>query len=192
MKKAVVLVVCSLCCSSVFASDFSLVGSTSFASFTYDDSDGETDSETVTIPLMVGVEYHVSKKNKILGTWRQFDYDVDATTSNDLGANIEANQVNVAWLYKVPLSRQFKPWFGVGIRSSFVEATSKHLVDDEGFLIQVFEDTEDTLMSFNVIANADWRISRDGWYIDTRLVYDFPIGDGLQGYGVSAGLKYKF
>lgn len=192
MKKAVSLLVCLFCISGAYAGDFALIGSTSFAAFTYDDSDGKTDSESVTIPVSVGVEYHVSKRNKVLGTWRMFDYDVDATTNGDMGADIDANQLNIAWLHKVPLSRAFKPWFGVGLRSSFVEASAKHKVDDEGFLIEVYEDTEDTLMSLNLIANADWRISRDGWYIDTRFVYDFPIGDGLQGYGVSAGLKYKF
>lgn len=192
MKKTAFLLMSLLGVTPAYADDMSIIGSSSLASLNYKDADGETTLKDVMVPLTLGVEYQISKRHKLLGTIRQLDYDVDASTSGDMGMNVDASQINISWLRKMPLSREFKPWVGVGLRSSFVETTLRHTVDSDGFLEEVFNDTEDTLISINLIANVDWRIGRNGWAIDTRFIYDLPMGDGLSGFELSAGIKYNF
>ena len=193
MKKTLLFIaVATVSTTSYARNDLSVSVSTTMAGYTYEDSDGESDSATFVIPITIGAEYELDRVNKLYASWRVIDEDIDATKSGDMGVTLEGSQLEASWLHKVRLARHFKPYVGFGIRTSFIEASSKHTVDDEGFLLETFESTEDTNLSAVFSVYSDWEISRDGWYIDTRFTYDIPFGDGLQGYAVSAGIKHEF
>ena len=131
-----------------------------------------------------------SRLNKIYVGLRGFELDVDATSSGKLGANIESTQFEATWLRKFKMSRNFKPWFGAGIRSSLIEVSSRHTIDRDGYLLATFKHSESTFLAFVLKTTADWEIG-EGWYINADASFDQPIGDGLQGFGFSLGIKYE-
>ena len=164
--------------------------STTVSNYSYQDTDGDTESTSVTVPLSIFGEMKVNRVNKLFVGIRAIDFDVDASTSGDMGVDVEGMQIEAAWLHKVRIARHFKPWFGIGIRTSIIDAKKKHEIDSDGFLVKTFENSEETFLGVVLKANADWEIG-DGWFIDAGAAYDQPIGDGVTGYNLSAGIKYE-
>jgi len=164
--------------------------STGLYAYNYQDDKGETELESTTVPFTLFAEMETSRVNKVYIGLREFDLEVDATNSGNLGTNIESIQFEATWLRKFKMTRNFKPWFGVGIRSSLVETSLRHTVDRDGFLLETFNNTDNTFLALVLKTTADWEIG-EGWYINADASVDQPIGDGLQGFGFSLGIKYE-
>ena len=164
--------------------------STGLYAYNYQDDKGETELESTTVPFTLFAEMETSRVNRIYIGLREFDLDIDASTTGDLGASIESLQFEATWLRKFKMTRNFKPWFGAGIRSSLVEVSSRHTIDRDGFLLATFNNTDDTFLALVLKTTADWEIG-EGWYINADASFDQPIGDGLQGFGFLLGIKYE-
>lgn len=172
--------------------DYSLGANISYASVHYEDDDGETDTESLVFPVRLFGELRVDKINKFQLGWRRVDFDIDATPDGDMGATFEGDQFDAGWLHQVRLGRDFKPWFGLGVRVSMIDVTGKHLVDEEGFLIERFEPVSETVMSGVAQGYYEFPIGRSGWFIDAGVSYEVPVsGDGLEGFGAGVGIKIE-
>lgn len=196
MKKTFAMLPLILVAPSVFAGgklDYSLGANISYASVHYEDDDGETDTENLVFPVRLFGELKMDKINKFQLGWRQVDFDIDATKQGDMGATFEGDQFDAVWLHQVRLGRDFKPWFGIGVRVSMIDVTGKHLIDQEGFLMQRFDPVSDTVMAGLAEAYYEFPIGRSGWYLDANATYEMPVsGDGLSGFGAGAGIKIEF
>jgi len=196
MKKHLSLLPLILLAPSAFAAgkvNYSLGVNVSYASVQYEDDDGSTDTENLVFPVRLFGELQIDKINKFQLGWRQVDFDIDATEQGDMGATFEGNQFDASWLRQVRLGRNFKPWFGLGVRVSMVDVTGKHLVDADGFLIERFEPVSDTVLSGLARGYYEFPIGRSGWYIDAGATYEVPVsGDGLSGFGADVGIKVEF
>ncbi len=166
--------------------------STAMAGYSFSDEDGKSDQDVFSIPVTLGFEYPMDRLNKLYVAWSMFNESIEATRQGDMGVTLEASQIEASWLHKIRLTHHVKSFLGVGIRTHLIEVTKKHKMDSDGFLAQRFEDSDTTLFSAVLSANADWEIVRDRWHLGTRVAYDIPVGDGLQGYLISIGIKHEF
>ena len=171
--------------------DYSFGISIDYASLQYEDDAGSTASESVVFPFRLYGELEMDTINSLVVGWRQIDYEVDASTS-DMGATFKGSQIDAVWLHQVRLGRDFKPWFGVGLRTSIVDVKGKHLVDEDGYLAERFEATSETQLAAIVQGYYEWQITRSGWYLNASVSYDAPFGDGFEAIGAGAGVKLEF
>jgi hypothetical protein len=172
--------------------DYSVGVDVGYSSISYEDDDGSTDTENLAFPFRLFGELKLDRINKLQVGWRQLDFDVDATPSGDMGATYEGNQIDAVWLHQVRFGRNFKPWLGVGLRTSMFDIKGKHLVDHDGYLVDRFESTSETQMAGLLEGYYEWQLTRSGWYLNAALTYDVPIGDGFEGLGVGVGIKSEF
>jgi len=172
--------------------DYSVGVSVDYSVIDYEDGDGSTDAETVVFPFRLYGELELDTVNSLVVGWRPVDFEVDATTGGDMGATFEGNQIDAVWLHQVRLGRDFKPWFGIGVRTSIVDVKGKHLIDNDGFLIERFEATSETQLAGLLEAYYEWQLTRSGWYINAAVNYDVPLSDGFESFGAGAGIKLEF
>ncbi len=194
MKKLLLIPVI-FCTPAIYAAglDYSIGASVSNASVKYEDDNGTTANETLVFPVRLFGELKMDKINKFQAGFRTFDFDIDATRQGDMGATFEGSQIDAGWLHQVRLGRYIKPWFGIGTRISFLDVTGRHRIDSEGFLIERYEPTSDTVIAAMVQGYYEWAIGRSGWYIDASVTYEAPIsGDTLEGTGAGVGVKVEF
>lgn len=194
MKKTILALAIASFGTHALASDidYSVGASVGYGSISYEDDDGGTDTESLAFPFRLFGELKLDNINKFQVGWRRIDFDIDATESGDMGATFEGDQIDAVWLHQLRLGRDFKPWLGVGVRTSMVDVKGKHLVDEDGYLTTRFEATSETQLAAILEGYYEWQITRSGWYFDASLTYDFPFGDGFEGFGAGAGIKLEF
>lgn len=195
MKKKLLLIPFLYCANFVQAAglDYSIGVGVSNASIKYEDDNGTTASDTLVFPVRLFGELKMDKINKFQAGFRTFDFDIDATRQGDMGATFEGSQIDAAWLHQVRLSRNLRPWFGIGTRISFMDVTGRHRIDKEGFLVERYAPSSDTVIAGLVLGYYEWAIGRSGWYLDTSVTHEIPVsGDTFEGTGVGVGVKVEF
>ena len=172
--------------------NYSIGASVDYANLTYEDGDGSTDTEAIVVPVRIYGELELDTVNSLVIGWRAVDYNVDATAGGDMGATFKGSQIDAMWLHQVRLGRVFKPWVGLGVRTSMVDVKGKHLADTDGYLTERFEATSETQLAGVVEGYYEWQLTRSGWYLNAAVTYDVPLGDGFESLGASAGIKMEF
>ncbi len=151
---------------------------------------GSTGSELVTYPATLTFEYNLDRVNRLKVNLRGIDAQFSAG-KNGFGVDTKGYQLTYTWDRKIRLARNFKPWFGGGLVTGFFDQTNRHKTDGDGFVTETFEDKKETVFSVVLNASIDWELTRS-WYFDITTLYEIPVTDGLQGFGVGAGIKYRF
>ena len=191
-KTAVSLLVTSVLVSTPAAArglDYAIGANGGYDSFQYEDDDGKTDSESRATPIRLFGELEVDKVNRVVVGWRAIDFDIDATVSGDMGATFEGHQIDASWLRNIRLAREFKPWLGLGMRTTALDVKGKHTVDKDGYLANRYEATSETQVALMLQGLYEWQISKSGWFINSSVTYDVPFGDGFEGFGLGLGIK---
>lgn len=193
MKKILAALPLLFCAVSSHSADldYSIGVSVDYSNISYEDDDGSTDTETVVFPVRIYGELELDTVNSFVVGWRPVDYEVDATVS-DMGATFKGSQIDAVWLHQIRLGREFKPWVGMGLRTSMIDVKGKHMVDQDGFLIERFEATSETQLAALLQGYYEWQLTRSGWYLNAAVTYDVPLGDGFEGIGGGAGIKMEF
>ena len=181
----------TLSSSALAEEGFSVSVNSTLAGISYEDTDGKTDTSSMAIPLTFAVDYVLDRSNKISASWRLIDNRIKAKVGK-VGATLNGHQLSLSWLRKMRLTRYVQPSLGFGVRSSFIEATNKFSIDDEGFLLNMLNDTEDTYLSAMLSVTNDWKISDQGWRFNTGFDYDLPLDNGIQGFTLLVGIKKAF
>lgn len=152
--------------------------------------EGTTPTDTAVYPLTLTATFSINRINRIMADFRYVDVELPAGNSG-VGATVKGYQLSTILQHQFRWSRSFRPWLGVGVVSTVFESTDRYRTDRDGFLQERFADRDDTTLSAVANAALEWKISRD-WVLATEGRYELPFGDGLQGYGVSAGVRYQF
>lgn len=194
MKKIISALPLLFCAAASHSAElnYSIGASVDYSNLKYEDDDGSTDTESVVFPVRIYGELELDTINSFVIGWRPVDVDVDATTSGDMGATFKGSQFDAVWLHQVRLGREFKPWVGLGLRTSMVDVKGKHRVDADGYLLERFEATSETQLAGLLESYYEWQLTRSGWYLNAAVTYDVPFGDGFESFGASAGIKMEF
>lgn len=159
-------------------------------SYVSKEPEGDTPRDTAVYPLTLTATFNLDRINRIVVDFRYLDFEISAG-SNEIGATVEGYQFTTALQHQFRLSRNFRPWLGGGIVSSVIEVTDRYQTDDGGFLLERYDDREETALSALANAGLDWDISRT-WVLAAEARYEHPFSDGLEGYGLAAGVRYRF
>ena len=164
----------------------------SMSQYMLNEKEADTDSDALAT-LGLGYQIQWDRINKVSMEWRPVDASFDAK-SNHLSADAEGNQISLYWSHKARLTRVFKPWLSVGIRTTSIDVSNKQRIDDDGYVVPTdtpIEDRSGTDVAVMAAASVDWSFSRD-WSAEWQVSYDQPLSDGLQGFGLAAMLRYQF
>lgn len=152
--------------------------------------EGDTDREMVVYPLTLSATFNINRINRIVTDFRYVDFDVPAGKGG-LGVTVEGYQFSTVFQHQFRLARNFRPWIGGGVISSIIETTDRFRTDNDGFLIERFDDREETSLAGVISTGLEFEITRQ-WHLAAEARYEMPFSDGLEGYGVSGGIRYQF
>jgi len=151
---------------------------------------GTTQNELVTYPASITFSYDLDRIDRVKINLRGINATFPAGKSG-FGVDTSGYQVSYIWDRKIRLARDFKPWFGGGLVTGFFNQKNRQKTDADGFVTQTFADKNETVFSLVLNASVDWELTRT-WYFNLNTLYEIPVTNGLQGFGVGAGIKYRF
>lgn len=152
--------------------------------------EGDTDRELAVYPLTLSATFNINRINRIVTDLRYVDFDISAGNGG-IGVTVEGYQFSSMFQHQFRIARNFRPWVGGGVVSSILETTDRFRTDGDGFLIERFDDREETSLAGVVSAGLEFEITRQ-WYLAAEARYEVPFSEGLEGYGVAGGVRYQF
>ncbi|MDH5665031.1 MAG: hypothetical protein OEY10_01885 [Nitrosopumilus sp.] len=192
MFKKLAILTATFCFTTAHAveSEYLVGAGTGFSSRSFSYFDGATKQQVFITPLELLSEYKPNRIHRYVLNWQIANYSAKATKDN-IGANISGYYVEFAWLRRAPVARHFKPWFGVGLRSAYLNSTLRYTINSEGFLSQHLPDNSETTFSLILKANNEFEFS-DNWIFDLAENYDIALGNGMNGFEFVGSIKYRF
>lgn len=170
--------------------DYQITLGTSFKTYVSNEPEGKTSKESTVVPIFITYDLMLDRVTKISVTYTPLDFDITAGI-NGFGLTVDGYQIMSSYQKKIRFSRSIKPWLSIGLITNFLDFTQRHTTDEQGFLNELFDDRSEISYSLSLSASMDWEIKRD-WFINTNINYERAISDGLEGFGLSIGIKYKF
>jgi len=170
--------------------DYYITVQAAYINFNSKEPEGNTADAGVSVPLNIGYELALDKINRLSIIYTGLDFSIEADPGG-LGLSVDGYQITTKWERRIRYSRKIKPWFGLGLITNSLTFKDRHTTDENGFLDTLLGDRVETSFSLLLSASMDWEISHK-WYVTTNASYQRAISDGLEGYGVSGGIKYKF
>jgi len=149
-----------------------------------------TGRELTIYPVALTSTVEINRISRIYADLRYIDVDIPAEDGG-LGLTAKGYQLTTAYQRQFRLARDFRPWVGIGVVSSKIEFSDRFTTDNSGFLGEVLEDREETGMSALLMATLEWQLTRS-WTATTDVRYEHPLPDGFEGYGIAAGVRYRF
>ena len=162
--------------------------SPSYVAYEITDPDGSTDSVSEFVPVSGVLVWKLTKKTRLWSQYSFLDAEIDSSET-DIGQDIVSHEIVVNYQKQFALSRSFKPWFGLGLGFNSAEFTSRHTVDQDGFLDQVFEDRDEAFASIHANMSYEWEINNQ---VSFGLNADISVtnADAFDGFKIGAVLLY--
>ena len=171
-------------------SDYALgVAPTYYSGITVEDPNGPTDSTNQFSLVLVAI-IKVDKISRIYSELGQYDFKLDAGTDK-IGQKVGGYFYSGYYQRRFRITRNFKPWLGVGMAVNYLDFTARHNIDSDGYLSAVYPDRKGAVFNLGVNANYSFELSRR-WDFDVFLGYLHPIGDSIKSFRYGGALIYNF
>jgi hypothetical protein len=92
---------------------------------------------------------------------------------------------------RLPIISKFSAWFGAGIDISQEHFTTRHTVDNDGYLISAYPNLEETTAAGIINIISEWSMTRD-WVIAAKLEQSIPGNGHIKESLVGITLLYKY
>ncbi len=116
------------------------------------------------------------------------DFDLE-NKRNKVSAQIKNLGLNASYQWRIRYSRQWKPWFGVGLGFSQDEFRSRFLLDQDGFIGQDLPDRQEDAV--NLLINASTILKR--WLMldfGVHAQIDIPISGDITRFMILGTILY--
>lgn len=160
-----------------------------YINYSVDDPNGSTESASELHLLGASYIFPISQISRIMGAVNIYDFDLKSSTSN-IGQQVETISFSAYYQYRFRWSRNFKPWFGVGLVTNMDKFTKRHRVDSDGFLVETFPDREDTNMNLGLLASYEWDVN-SSISMDFNIEYMVPLSESLEGLKFGVSVYYE-
>ena len=108
----------------------------------------------------------------------------DPSTSN-VGQDVERLGIRASIISPVPTSKITGLWAGFGGYLARETYSTRHTVDNDGFLLESYEDRKETVIGIQAELMKTWSF-RDEWDFALRSYYALPLmGDGASEFVIS-------
>jgi hypothetical protein len=160
------------------------------ASISVDDPDGSTEDNWATQPFtLIYTDWFIQD----IRQWSELYYfetalDADATR---VGQNVERYGVRFSLQKSYRLTQSWSPWFGAGLDLSNTNYNTRHTKDADGFLIEAFDDRDETNVSllFNIL--SEWSLRKD-WTIGAKLQQLIPASGDISEFSAAMTILYRY
>ena len=158
----------------------------SVGSVSIDDPDGSTGSSFVIYPTFLYL-LNVSRDTRFVSDLLYLSYSLDASQS-EIGQKVASLSISGVYEWKKRVSRDFKPWIGVGLGYGSNSSKNRHTVDADGFLDDSFADRNSSGVSVILDVSTDINLNHTNMLL--RGNFTVPTYKGPGGFNLS--LNYLF
>lgn len=160
------------------------------SSLSLDDPNGDTTDTWAAQPL------NLIYTDWLFGDIRQwtevyyYKTSLDADESN-IGQNIQRVGFRFSLQKTYRVTQAWSPWFGAGIDLSNNHYDTRHTKDSDGYLIQAYDDRDET--SFSLLLNllSEWSLKKD-WTIGAKLEQSIPVNGDITEFTAAATVLYRY
>lgn len=161
------------------------------ASISVDDPAGDTDAVMSLQPITL---IYTARLWSSMRYWSEFYYyqsTLDADL-NKIGQDFQRYGIRLSLQRSLQVTPQWSLWIGAGLDTSHVRYTSRHMVDDEGFLLRTYPDRDGMTTAAVINILGEWSFS-SVWTIGAKLEQSFPgSGDIKKSSLTAVTLLYKY
>lgn len=191
------LAVCLLVPGSGFAAPLGLPENTAkigygmgAANVAIDDPDGSTRDNWAAQPFNL---IYTDWLLRDIRQWTELYYfkaalDADAT---NVGQNVQSYGIRFSLQKNYRVSPSWSPWFGAGIEVANSHYDTRHTKDADGFLLQSFDDRQETNVAFLINMLSEWSVQKD-WTIGAKLEQSIPSGGGIAEFAAAVTVLYRY
>lgn len=155
-----------------------------------DDPRGDTETSWALQPvtllytarLMSGVRY-----------WSELYYHTAAldAAKDRIGQDVERFGLQISLQKSLPLMPGWVTWFGAGIGVSQTNYTTRHTIDNEGYLLTRYPDRSDTSAALLLNFVSEWSLDRS-WNLGVKLEQAVAMAGDTGGSRGSLTLLYRY
>ena len=161
-----------------------------YAYVSVDDPDGSTKDEWVAQPLnLVYTDWLFSD----IRQWSELYYfsgSLDADSTN-IGQDIESFGLRFSLQSSFRLTKSWSPWFGAGVSLSNTKYTARHTKDADGFLLQSYDDRDETHVSLLLNFISEWALQQN-WSLAAKLEQIFPLSEDFSQFSATVVVLYRY
>ena len=151
-----------------------------------DEDSGDSENQITYSLLSASAVVNLDWDSDIKFNADYIDTDFDASTTN-VGQDVSGISISGIWRNRIPMSRHFKPWLGVGLSIDQIDYVNRYTVDGDGFLARSFTDRSETDLSLLLSTSLLFGNERSRSF-EADLTYKIPFDKGLE--GISLRLTY--
>ena len=155
-----------------------------------DDPANQTTGQWATVPLTL---IHTDWLTKDIRYWSEAFYytaTLDADV-NRIGQDVKHDGLRFSLQKSLHVSRDWAPWFGLGIGVSQASYTTRYTVDADGFLLAVYPDRKQTSVALLLNVMSKWPLAKD-WDIAARLEAALPVSGNIGEYSALISFLYRY
>ncbi|HEY5603131.1 MAG TPA: hypothetical protein VIM41_08495 [Gammaproteobacteria bacterium] len=167
-----------------------------YAVVSVDDPDGNSKDEGAVQPLNLVYTDWLFSNSKLFSDIKQwtevfyFETSLDAV-DNNIGQDVQSFGIRFSLQKSFRFTDSFSPWFGAGVDISRTRYTVRHTRDAEGFLLQSFEDRDDTGIAFLFNIINEWTLQSD-WSLAAKLEQSIPLSADISQFTAALVLLYRY
>ena len=156
-----------------------------------DDPPGNTKPKWIIQPIIL--VYTARFWNDSVRYWSELYYYrtvLDATPTK-IGQDAKRFGMRLSFQKNLPITPKLSTWFGAGIDLSQEKLTTRHTVDSDGFLTEVFPDRKEITLAGIINVVGEWPL-KDNWIIAAKLEQSIPINGYLKESLAAVTLLYRY
>jgi len=157
--------------------------------FTVDDPDGPTQAGVDVLPMSLVYTDWLPHSWRYWAEAYYFATTLDAK-AGEIKQKIARIGTRLTLQHNVNLGR-WSVWLGGGLDLSRNQYTRRYSVDNDGFLLKVYEDRLNTAVGFAAQFVIDWPLAQN-WDLAAKLDHVFHINGGVDETALSAGILYRY
>jgi len=155
-----------------------------------DDPQGDTEVAWALQPVTL---IYTARLRSGVRYWSELYYHTAAldAVAKRIGQDVEQFGLQISLQKSLPLAPGWISWFGAGIGVSQTSYTTRHTIDNEGYLLARYPDRRDSGASLLLNVVSEWSLSRH-WSLGIKLEQAVAMAGDAEGTRGSLALLYRY
>ncbi len=155
-----------------------------------DDPLGDTESTWTFRPLML---IYTARLTSGVRYWTELSYHTAGleAAKDRIGQDVEQFGFQISLQKSLPVMPGWITWFGTGIGVSQTNYTTRHTIDNEGYLLARYPDRSDTGAALLLNVVSEWALDRN-WSLGVKLEHAVAMAGDTGGSRGSLTLLYRY
>lgn len=187
MKKIIAVPLLILICNIAQADGFEYEAGLKYSVYSYSDTDFDSK-----LSPNISVSYDLRSRGQKASLSADYLTTSGKASGSKIGQNAKGYGLAAKWHYRLNVSRNFQDfWSGIGLKYSEINLSSRHTVDNLGYLDSEFSDKKLTTTALSLSLSKLFFIdNRKESAFKFGLYYDQPFSDGIAEYGLVSNFKF--